>query len=75
LIGFCRRARAASAKHHDFVNSARYRAAVRRTPSITGTMRILRQATVSVREFAYAVVSCGVVIGALVLAHRLSMIG
>ena len=55
--------------------SVRKKPPVRRTPSITGTMRILRQATVSVRELAYAVVSCGVVVGALMLAHRLGMIG
>jgi hypothetical protein len=36
---------------------------------------MLRQAMASLREFAYAVVSCGAVVAALVVAHRLSLIG
>ena len=55
--------------------SVRKKSPIKTAPSSTGMVRVLRQATVSVRELAYAVVSCGVVIGALVLAHRLSMIG
>jgi hypothetical protein len=55
--------------------SVRRKSSVKGAPPGTGMVRILRQATVSVRELAYAVVSCGVVVGALMLAHRLGMIG
>jgi hypothetical protein len=55
--------------------SVRRRSPVKTAPSGTGMVRVLRQATVSVRELAYAVISCGVVVGALMLAHRLGMIG
>ena len=55
--------------------SVRRKSPIKSAPSSTGMVRILRQATGSVRELAYAVVSCGVVVGALMLAHRLGMIG
>jgi hypothetical protein len=55
--------------------SVRRKSPVKSAPSGSGMVRILRQATMSVRELAYAVVSCGIVVGALMLAHRLGMIG
>jgi hypothetical protein len=55
--------------------SVRKKPPVKTAPAPTRTKRMLRHATASLREFAYAVVSCGAVVGALVVAHRVGLIG
>ena len=55
--------------------SVRKKPSAKSAVAIAAPNRALRQATASLRELAYAVVSCGVVVGALVVAYRLSLIG